>query len=87
MASNIPSSGLNSNKIWAEAVPVRNIKAKTTCEVLMRIFTQTEFPKIVCTDQGTNSTVELTEAFKGVLGIAPRFAIPGHPESMRAVER
>ncbi|GFX87202.1 retrovirus-related Pol polyprotein from transposon 412 [Trichonephila clavipes] len=72
---------------WAEAVPVRNIKAKTTCEVLMRIFTQTGFPRIICTDQGTNFTAELTEAFKDALGIAPRFATPGHPESMGAVER
>ncbi|GFY42489.1 retrovirus-related Pol polyprotein from transposon 412 [Trichonephila inaurata madagascariensis] len=62
---------------WAEAVPVRNIKAKTTCEVLIRIFTQTGFPKIICTDQGTNFTAELTEAFKDVLGIAPRFATGG----------
>ncbi|GFY54315.1 retrovirus-related Pol polyprotein from transposon opus [Trichonephila inaurata madagascariensis] len=53
----------------------------------MRIFTQTGFPKIICTDQGTNFTAELTEAFKDVLGIAPRFATPGHPESMGAVER
>ncbi|GFX35426.1 retrovirus-related Pol polyprotein from transposon opus [Trichonephila clavipes] len=72
---------------WAQAVSVRNIKAKTTCEVLMRIFTQTGFPKTICTDQGTNFTAELTEAFKDVLGIAPRFATPGHPESMGAVER
>ncbi|GFR31135.1 retrovirus-related Pol polyprotein from transposon 412 [Trichonephila clavata] len=78
---------------WAEAVPVRNIKAKTTLKVLMRIFTQTGFPKIICTDQGTNFTSELTEALKAsvnsavkfvgnldVLGIAPGFATPGHPE-------
>ncbi|GFQ80299.1 hypothetical protein TNCT_30041 [Trichonephila clavata] len=68
---------------WVEAIPVRNIKAKATCEVLMRIFTQTGFPKIICTDQGTNFTAELTEAFKDVLGIASRFATLGYP----AVER
>ncbi|GFV85375.1 hypothetical protein TNCV_3772001 [Trichonephila clavipes] len=70
---------------WAEAVPVRNIKAKTTCEVLMRIFTQTGFPRIICTDQGTNFTAELTEAFKDALGIAPRFATPGHPRHNRCL--
>ncbi|GFW75334.1 retrovirus-related Pol polyprotein from transposon opus [Trichonephila clavipes] len=53
----------------------------------MRIFTQTGFPRIICTDQGTNFTAELTEASKNALGIAPRFATPGHPESMGAVER
>ncbi|GFQ84845.1 retrovirus-related Pol polyprotein from transposon 412 [Trichonephila clavata] len=72
---------------WAEAVPVRNIKPKTTCEVLMRIFTQTRFPKIIYTDQGMYFTAELTEAFKDVLRISPRFATSKHPESMGAVER
>ncbi|GFY03484.1 hypothetical protein TNCV_3211211 [Trichonephila clavipes] len=70
---------------WVEAVPVRNIKEKTTCEALMKIFTQTGFPKIICTDQGSNFTAELTEAFKDAVGIAPRFATPGHPESMGAL--
>ncbi|GFY19366.1 hypothetical protein TNCV_4127531 [Trichonephila clavipes] len=71
---------------WAKTAPVRNIKAKTTCEVLMRIFTQIGFPKIICTDQGTNFPAELTEAFKDVLGIAPRFATSEHPESRGAVQ-
>ncbi|GFU34533.1 retrovirus-related Pol polyprotein from transposon 412 [Trichonephila clavipes] len=72
---------------WAEAVPVRNSMAKTTCEVLMRIFIQTGFPKIICTDKGMNFTAKVTEAFKDVLGIAPTFATPGHSESMGTVER
>ncbi|XP_055932981.1 uncharacterized protein LOC129963003 [Argiope bruennichi] len=72
---------------WAEAIPVRNITAKTTCDVLMKIFTATGFPEVVCTDQGTNFTSTLTKEFLKVIGTAPRFATPGHPESMGAVER
>lgn len=72
---------------WAEAIPVRNISAKTTCNVLMKIFTQTGFPKVICSDQGTNFTAKLTDAFLSVIGVSPRFSTPGHPESMGAVER
>lgn len=72
---------------WAEAIPVRDISAKTTCNVLMKIFAQTGFPKIICSDQGTNFTSKLTAAFEELLGISPRFSTPGHPESMGSIER
>ncbi|GFQ84500.1 retrovirus-related Pol polyprotein from transposon opus [Trichonephila clavata] len=72
---------------WAEAIPTKNITAKTTCEVLMKFFCQTGFPKTICTDQGINFTAQLTQAFQDVLGVSPRFSTPGHPESMGAVER
>ncbi|GFU77878.1 retrovirus-related Pol polyprotein from transposon opus [Trichonephila clavipes] len=36
---------------WAEAIPVKEISAKTTCNVLLKIFTQTGFPKMICSDQ------------------------------------
>jgi hypothetical protein len=72
---------------WADAIPVKEISAKTTCNVLMKIFVQTGFPAMICTDQGTNFTSKLTKAFLDVVGVSPRFATPGHPESMGAVER
>lgn len=72
---------------WAEAVPVKEISAKTTCGVLMKVFTQTGFPRMICSDQGSNFTAKLTAAFTELLGISPRFSTPGHPESMGAVER
>ncbi|GFW34083.1 hypothetical protein TNCV_287671 [Trichonephila clavipes] len=50
-------------------------------------FCQTGFPKIICTDQGTNFAAQLTQAFQDMLGASPRFSTPGHPESMGAVER
>ncbi|GFU11011.1 retrovirus-related Pol polyprotein from transposon 412 [Trichonephila clavipes] len=72
---------------WAEAIPVKEISAKTTCNVLLKIFTQTGFPKRICSDQGTNFTSKLSEVFLSVMGVSPRFSTPGHPESMGAVER
>ncbi|GBL99975.1 Retrovirus-related Pol polyprotein from transposon 17.6, partial [Araneus ventricosus] len=72
---------------WAEAIPVKKITAKTTCDVLMKIFTTTGFPEVICTDQGTNFTALLTKEFLKLIGAAPRFATPGHPESMGTVER
>ncbi|GFQ98629.1 retrovirus-related Pol polyprotein from transposon opus [Trichonephila clavata] len=53
----------------------------------MKLFCQTGFPKTICTDQGTNFTAQLTQAFQDVLGVSRRFSTPGHPESMGAVER
>ncbi|GFT00441.1 pro-Pol polyprotein [Trichonephila clavipes] len=67
---------------WAEAIPTKNITAKTTCEVLMKIFIQSEFSKTICTDQGTNFTAQLTQAFQNVLGASPRFSTPGRPEKI-----
>ncbi|GFW84073.1 hypothetical protein TNCV_4877382 [Trichonephila clavipes] len=72
---------------WAEVIPVKEISAKTTCNVLLKIFTQTGFPKMICSDQGTNFTSKLSEMFLSVMGGSPRFSTPGHPESMGAVER
>ncbi|GBN65464.1 Retrovirus-related Pol polyprotein from transposon 297 [Araneus ventricosus] len=72
---------------WAEAIPLRNITAKTTCDILLKIFTATGFPGVICTDQGTNFTALLTKEFLKMIGAAPRFATPGHPESMGTVER
>ncbi|GFW38545.1 retrovirus-related Pol polyprotein from transposon opus [Trichonephila clavipes] len=72
---------------WAEAIPVKEISAKTTCNVLLKIFTQTGFPKMICSDQGTNFTSKLSEVFLSVMGVSPRFSTLGHPESMGAVER
>ncbi|GFW11787.1 hypothetical protein TNCV_1083331 [Trichonephila clavipes] len=62
---------------WAEAIPVKEISAKTTCNVLLKIFTQTGFPKMICSDQGTNFTSKLSEMFLSVMGVSPRFLLQG----------
>ncbi|GBM30352.1 hypothetical protein AVEN_21471-1 [Araneus ventricosus] len=54
---------------WAEAIPVRNITAKATCDVLWKIFTATGFPEVICTDQVINFTALLTKEFLKVIGV------------------
>ncbi|GFX93219.1 retrovirus-related Pol polyprotein from transposon opus [Trichonephila clavipes] len=71
---------------WAEAIPVKEISAKTTCNVLLKIFTQTGFPKMICSDQGANFTSKLSEAFLSVMGVSPRLFTPGHPEMEKYLE-
>ncbi|GFU40145.1 retrovirus-related Pol polyprotein from transposon opus [Trichonephila clavipes] len=68
---------------WAEAIPVKEISAKTTCNVLLKNFHTNRFSKMICSDQGTNFTSKLSEMFLSVMGVSPRFSTPGHPESMR----
>lgn len=59
---------------------------KTTCDILMQIFTSTGFPRMICTNQDTNFTSKLTDAFMNLIGVSPTFSTPGHPKSMGAVE-
>ncbi|GFY68259.1 retrovirus-related Pol polyprotein from transposon opus [Trichonephila inaurata madagascariensis] len=35
---------------------------------------------MICSDQGTNFTSNISEAFLSVMGVSPRFSIQGHPE-------
>ncbi|GFW76754.1 retrovirus-related Pol polyprotein from transposon opus [Trichonephila clavipes] len=50
---------------WAEAIPVKEISVRTTCNVLLKIFTQTGFPK---GGKELNFTSKLSEAFLSVMG-------------------
>lgn len=44
-------------------------------------------PEVICSDQGTNFTAELTQFMLEKLGSAQRFSTPEHPESNGVVER
>ncbi|GBN31917.1 Transposon Ty3-G Gag-Pol polyprotein [Araneus ventricosus] len=46
----------------------------------------TGIPEIICTDQGTNFTSQLTKEFDR-LGVSPRFSTPSYPVSNGLVER
>lgn len=59
---------------------------KTTCDILMQIFTSTGFPRMICTDQDTNFTSTLTDAFMNLIGVSLQFSPQGHPKCMGAVE-
>ncbi|XP_077541120.1 uncharacterized protein LOC144153344 [Haemaphysalis longicornis] len=66
---------------WPEVVYLRSLTAKATCEALLTIFSRTGISELICSDQGTNFTSQLTQSFLERLGCAPRFSTPEHPES------
>ncbi|XP_077553336.1 LOW QUALITY PROTEIN: uncharacterized protein LOC144168174 [Haemaphysalis longicornis] len=72
---------------WPEVVCLRSLTAKATCEALLTIFSRTGIPELICSDQGTTFTFQLTQSFLERLGCAPRFSSPEHPESNGTVER
>ena len=72
---------------WVEAVPIRNLLAKTICEALLWIWTRTGIPRVVVADNATYNTAELTRELTKRLGISPRFSTPYHPEGNSLIER
>ena len=72
---------------WPEAVPLRNLYAKTICEALLWIFTRTGIPKILVSDNASYNTAELTRELMKRLGVMPRFSTPYHPEGDGLIER
>ncbi|GBN03452.1 hypothetical protein AVEN_122590-1 [Araneus ventricosus] len=48
---------------------------------------RTGIPEIICSDQGTNFTSQLTKEFEDRLGESPRFSTPSYPASNGLVEK
>ena len=72
---------------YAEAIPLRSIKAKPVGEALKLFFTRFGLPKIVQSDQGTNFTSKLFRERLGALGITQVTSSAYHPQSQGALER
>ncbi|GBM61394.1 Retrovirus-related Pol polyprotein from transposon 17.6 [Araneus ventricosus] len=72
---------------WPEAIPLRSLSAKATCDALLQIFSRTGIPNVIASDRGTNFTSSLTEEFVKRIGSSPRFSCPGYPASNGLVER
>lgn len=53
----------------------------------MQIFTSTGFHRMICTNQDTNFTSKLTDAFMNLIGVSLQFSTQGHSKSMGAAER
>ncbi|GBN65434.1 hypothetical protein AVEN_171142-1 [Araneus ventricosus] len=58
---------------WPEAIPLRSLTAKSTCDALLEIFMRTGIQKLIASDQGTNFVSNLTQEFVHRLGSSPRF--------------
>ncbi|GFW53038.1 retrovirus-related Pol polyprotein from transposon 17.6 [Trichonephila clavipes] len=72
---------------WPEAIPLKSLSAKSTCEALLEIFSRTGIPEVIVMDNATNFTASLTQEFLKILGACPRFSTPYHPEGNRLIER
>ncbi|GFT02343.1 hypothetical protein TNCV_4624921 [Trichonephila clavipes] len=72
---------------WPEAIPLKSLTAKSTCEALLEIFSRTRIPEVIVMDNATNFTASLTQEFLKILGACPRFSTPYHPEGNGLIER
>ncbi|GFW57912.1 hypothetical protein TNCV_1418591 [Trichonephila clavipes] len=71
---------------WPEAIPLKSLMAKSTCEALLEIFSRTGIPEVIVMDNATNFTASLMQELK-ILGACPRFSTPYHPEGNGLIER
>ncbi|GFV89265.1 hypothetical protein TNCV_285981 [Trichonephila clavipes] len=72
---------------WPEAIPLKSLTVKSTCEALLEIFSRTGLPDLIVMDNATNFTASLTQEFLKILGACPRFSTPYHPEKNGLIER
>ena len=72
---------------FPEAIPLRNIKAKTIVKTLVEFFTRFGLPKAIQSDQGSNFMSNLFKQVMERLGIKHYKSSAYHPESQGALER
>jgi hypothetical protein len=72
---------------FPEAVPLRNIKAKTIIKALVNFFTLVGLPKSIQSDQGSNFMSGVFQQVMHELGIKQYKSSAYHPESQGALER
>ena len=72
---------------FPEAIPLRNIKAKTIVQALTKFFTLVGLPKSIQSDQGSNFMSCLFQQVMHELGIKQFRSSAYHPESQGALER
>ena len=72
---------------FPEAIPLRNISAKTIVKALIKFFTLVGLPKSIQSDQGSNFMSGLFQQVIDELGIKQYRSSAYHPESQGALER
>ncbi|KAK3106890.1 hypothetical protein FSP39_002127 [Pinctada imbricata] len=72
---------------FPEAIPLRNIKAKTIVKALTKFFSFVGAPKAIQSDQGSNVMSGLFQQVMHELGIRQYKSSAYHPESQGALER
>ena len=72
---------------FPEAIPLRNIKARTVSNALVKLFTLFGRPKEVQSDQGSNFMSGIFQPVMHELGVRQIKSSAYHPESQGALER
>ncbi|XP_051888858.1 uncharacterized protein LOC127579869 isoform X2 [Pristis pectinata] len=72
---------------FPEAIPLRNIKAKTVSKALVKFFTLFGLPKEIQSDQGSNFMSKIFQQIVYELGAKQIVSSAYHPESQGALER
>ena len=72
---------------WPEAVPLKTLTAKETCDALLSMFCRIGCPRTITTDNGSGFTAAVTSKLQEKLGLEVRRSTPYHPEGNSLVER
>lgn len=72
---------------FLEAIPLRNIKARTITEALVSFFSRFGLPRQVQHDRGTNFVSGVFQEVMFELGISQAVSSAYHPQSQGALER
>ena len=72
---------------FPEAIPLRNIRAKTIIKALVKFFSFVGFPQVIQSDNGSNFRSKTFQDFLKNLNITQKFSSITHPESQGCIER
>ena len=72
---------------YMEAIPLRRVDAKTTCNALLEVFARYGVPKELLSDNGSNFIAGITESLMKMLGVYHIKSSPFHPATNGMLER
>lgn len=72
---------------WPEAVPLRNIQARTVAEALWQVFSRTSVPELLSSDRGTQFCSNLLDELCELTQIGRIKTTPYHPQTNGCIER
>jgi hypothetical protein len=72
---------------WPTAFPLRKVTAASVCDCLVILFSYTNLPSIISSDNATSFCIELNKEFLKRFNISPLFIIPTHDSANGLSER
>jgi hypothetical protein len=72
---------------WPAAFPLRKVTAKAVCDCLIQLFSHTNLPTTISSDNASTFCSEMNKVFLQRFGIAPLFITPTHASANGLSER